>query len=164
MRNKTLGLAILVGLLVVGMVGTALAAEIAQQARTRFACDNFQGEPATISGTVTEQSWNRLTVASGGTDYTVVTGPYKTGVNLPEFAANENVAVEGFTGMGQSCPQGEASANVIVARTITRQDGTVIDLTQMTEACGRGGMMGGRRGMMGRMMGRQGCGSSARPK
>jgi hypothetical protein len=176
MRNKALWIAALVGLLVAGMIGTAFAAEIAQQARTRFACANFQGEAVTISGTVTGQSWNKLTVASGGTDYTVVTGPYKTGVNLPEFAANESVTVEGFAGMMENCPQGEPGANVIVAKTITRQDGSVIDLTQITGAGGQGaagcgnraagsngqqvrgrGMAGGRGGIGG-MMGGQGCG------
>lgn len=177
MRNKAIWLVALVGLLVVASVGTALAAEIAQRAQTRFGCDNMQGEPVTISGNVTEQVWNKLTVASGGIDYTVVTGPYKTGVNLPEFAANEAVTVEGFSGTGTNCPQGEGLANVIVAKTITRQDGSVLDLTGITglggqgagcgmQGAGAGGQQNRGRGMMGGrgVMGAGGRGNGSGPR
>ncbi len=171
MRNKAIWLVALAGLLVVASVGTALAAEVAQQARTRFSCGGIQGEPVTISGTVTGQVWNKLAVASGGTDYTVVTGPYKAGVNLPEFAANEAVTVEGFSGTGTNCSQGEGLANVIVAKTITRQDGSVLDLTQITGLGGQGAGCGGQgagaggQQVRGRgMMGGRGCGNAARPR
>lgn len=173
MRKRGIWIAALVGLLVVASVGTAFASEVVQQFQTRFGCGNIQGEPVTVSGTVTGQVWNKLTVTtSGGTVYTVVTGPYKSGVNLPEFAANEAVTVAGFGGVGNNCQQGEPAGNVVVAKTITRQDGTVLDLTQITgnggqgAGCGKQGAGGGK-GQQVRArgaMGARGCGNSARTR
>src|SRR4030042_597365 len=86
MKRKMIWLAAIAGLLVVGLVGQAVAAEVTQRAAgTRFSCGEVPGDAITITGTVSEQTWNTLEVDAPGTVYTVKTGPYKTGRSIPDL-------------------------------------------------------------------------------
>ncbi len=127
MKKRTLWIAALAGLLALGLAAPALAADVAQAVRARLGCDETAGEPVTVEGTVAEQSWNQLELLAGETTYTVRTGPFKAGLNLPDLDG-QAVTVEGYAGKGINC-NADAADDVIRARTITYSGGT-IDLTQ----------------------------------
>lgn len=127
MKKRTLWIVALVGLLALGIAGQALAAEVAEAVRTRFSCGEAT-DPITVQGTVSEQSWNQFVLQAGDLTYTVRTGPYKLGGNLPDLNG-QTVTVEGYVGPGANC-NAEQAADVIRAKSITHSGGT-IDLTQV---------------------------------
>ena len=155
MKRKMLWITAIAGLLVVGLGAGALAATGALTG-VRFGCDAVPGQAISISGTVTEQDWNTLVVSAGATEYTVKTGPFKTGQSLPDLTG-QAVTIDGYTGPGTNYRQETAEAATMVrARTISYSGGT-IDLTVMP--AGGQGPMGGRGAGQGG--GRQGAGRGA---
>jgi|GEM_PF-1528905 len=155
MKRRMIWLAAIAGLLVVGLVGQAVAAEVAQRSGARFSCGEVSGDPVTVTGVVGGQNWNTLEVNASGTLYTVKTGPYKTGRNLPDLSG-QTVTVEGYTA-GQNCQAEEPSVNLIQARTITAGD-DVYDLTQVPAGAGCGACNGEQQGVGNQFRGRHGNG------
>ena len=100
MKRKTFWVVALVGLIAIGLAGTAFANEIAATVRNRFSCDAVPGELTTVSGTVTDHSWNGFTLTAGDTEYFVKTGPARIGRGMDENADGTRATVEGYTGAG----------------------------------------------------------------
>lgn len=132
MKRKTFWVVALVGLIAIGLAGTAFANEIAATVRNRFSCDTVPGELTTVTGIVTDHAWNGFTLTAGDTEYFVKTGPARIGRGLEEITDGTQATVEGYTGTGTNYRAEVAEGvNILRAKTIT-VGATTYDLSQVT--------------------------------